>query len=86
MHIGDKCVFKHTGKAGDDKNGNATFAIQLAIELCLERRPRIYVLSAIDSEENRMATNIETLQSAILSQYEKTLPYERKKKPSLGVF
>ena len=29
LQMVDTWVFKHTGKAGDDKNGNATIVIQL---------------------------------------------------------
>ena len=52
----------------------------------IERRPRIYVLSTIASEENRMATNKETIQSAILSQCGKTLLHERMKRTIVGFF
>ena len=49
-------------------------------ELCIERRPRRHVFSTICSKEDRMPTNKETLQSAVLSHCGKTLPYTRKKK------
>ena len=32
--VEDTCVFKHTGKAGEDKNGNATFAMKLDETKC----------------------------------------------------
>ena len=117
MQMEDKCVFKHTGKASDDKmvhchsnwgrdemtteqprsrsrilhqsldklslsttqeQEKRPVQSSKRIELCIERQPRIYVLSTIDSEENWMATNKETFQSATLSQCGETLPYKRK--------
>ena len=58
--------------------GSATINVKLEetkrTELCIERRPRRDVLSTIHSEENRMATNKETVQSTLLSQCGKTLP------------
>ena len=53
-------------------------------QLCIERRPRIDVLSAFDSEENWMVTNSETLQSALLSQCGKHLPRKRKNRNVAG--
>ena len=84
------CIQAHTGKAGDDKTGGATIAIKIErnkrIELCLERQPRIYVLSTIDSGGNRMATNKEKIQSASLSKCGKTLPYKRKNRTFTAVY
>ena len=76
------------GKARDDKHGDATITIKIGrstnIELRMVRRPRIHVLSTIDSEEHRMATNKGTIQSAILSQCGHFRTGERTG-PSMGI-
>ena len=90
LHAKEKCVFKHTGKARDDTNGNATIATQLEnknkrIELRIERRPRIYVLSTNDSEENRMATNKENNSECdIVALRKDTFCTRERKGPSLA--
>ena len=84
----ETCVFKRTGKVGKDTNGNAAIATNLEetkrTALCMDRRPSRYVLSKIHSEEDRMATNRETFQCAMLSQCRKTLPYKRRKRSFIG--
>ena len=75
-------------KASEDKSGNAVVAFKKRdkrIELCVERLSRRCVLSTIYSQEDRMATNKATIQSAKLSHCGKTLPYKRNRRTFTGV-
>ena len=51
-----------------------------------ERRPRIYLITTIVSEQNRMVTNQETVQCTMLSQCGKKVPFKGKKRTVAGYY
>ena len=82
MQMEKKSALKHTGKAGDDKKGNATISIKLdeANELnCVLRSGQgsTFSVRSILKKIGRRATNKEAVQSSMLSQCGKTRPCSR---------